>query len=144
MKNQIIVCLAVLLFQSFNLFSSDIFEKEEKVDPITFSQLNNLPSESDYDLSLMNLQVDAMGFLMFGPQIALDFQFANMIAIGPFFRWNFAGLIYQGVITDWFYEETVVSPASYGIGLQAKVLIPIGSGMHRPYAGVSYERLRIQ
>lgn len=104
--------------------------------------MNNSLSSTEYNLSLMNLQVDVMGFLMFGPQVSLDFQFANIIAVGPFFRWNYAGLIYQGVITDWFYEETIVSPASYGIGVQAKALIPVGSGMHRPYFGVSYERFR--
>lgn len=142
MTKQIIVWLAILLFQSFNLFSSDIIVKEEKVDPITISHLNKLPSESDYDLSIMNLQVDVLGLVFFGPQVSLDFQLANIVAIGPYIRWNYAGFLYQGVITDWFTDESTPSPASYGIGIQAKVLIPIGSGQHRPYVGFGYERFK--
>jgi len=133
-----------LLFLSVYGFASNADENNKEHEPnlVTDYSLSNysLTNDSDYNLAIMNLQVDVMGFLMFGPQVSLDFQFANIIAVGPFIRWNYAGLIYQGVITDWFYEETVVSPASYGIGIQAKALIPVGSGMHRPYFGLSFER----
>lgn len=140
MKKQIIVWLAIFLFQSFNLFSSSISEKQEKADPTTFSRFNMQQSESDYNLSLMNLQVDAMGIFFFGPQVALDFQFADMIAVGPYVRWHYIGLIYQGVVTDWFTDETSTSLASYSYGAQARAFIPIGSGKHRPYFGVGFEK----
>lgn len=141
-----IMFLAIALFVS-NIFATEPLklgsnDKDIVLSDYLYENNLNLSSDSDYDLSLMNLQVDVLGFLFFGPEISLDFQFANMIAVGPYVRWNYAGLIYQGVITDWFYEETVVSPASYGIGVQAKILIPVGSGMHRPYAGFSYERFK--
>ncbi|MDY6801071.1 MAG: hypothetical protein SVU94_07580 [Bacteroidota bacterium] len=86
-----------------------------------------MPS-TEYDLSLMNLQVDVLGIIFFGPQLTLDFQFANMIAIGPYFRWHYVGVFYQGVVTEWFSDETSTSVASYSIGGQAKFLIPTGSG----------------
>lgn len=143
MKKIITFFLALVLI-SFDNYASDGNKKGDENILLSKYSLSNSKSfnsyDTEYDLSLMNLQLDVMGFLMFGPQVSLDFQFANMIAVGPFVRWNFAGLIYQGAITDWFFEETVVSPASYGIGVQAKALIPIGSGMHRPYVGFSYER----
>lgn len=88
----------------------------------------------------MNLQVDVLGLFFFGPQVSLDFQFANMIAVGPYMRWHYAGLIYQGIVTDWFTAETTTSLASYSVGAQAKVLIPIGSGQHRPFVGFGYEK----
>lgn len=148
MRKQITLLLTMLLLIPIYLSASDgILLKDHKATLLSTNYLNtenySMNNEStDYELALMNLQVDVMGFLMFGPQVSLDFQFANIIAVGPFVRWNYAGLMYQGVITDWFYEETVVSPASYGIGVQAKALIPVGSGMHRPYFGVSFERFK--
>ena len=111
------------------------------VEPINLSSLNRA-SDGDTRLAIMNLQLDLMGIVFVGPIVALDFQFANMIAVGPYFRYNYAGLIYQGIITDWFYESTVVDPASYGIGLQAKFLIPIRSGKNRPYLGFGIEKFK--
>lgn len=100
----------------------------------------SIPPSTDYDLSIMNLQVDLLGIIFFGPQITLDFQFANMIAVGPYVRWHYAGVLYQGVVTDWFSAETTTSLASYSIGGQAKFLIPIGSGQHRPYIVTGFEK----
>jgi len=88
----------------------------------------------------MNLQLDVLGIVFFGPQVTLDFQFANMIAVGPYFRWHYAGVFYQGIVTDWFSDETTTSIASYSIGGQVKFLIPIGSGQHRPYIEVGFEK----
>ncbi|NOQ26806.1 MAG: hypothetical protein GQ564_15710 [Bacteroidales bacterium] len=145
MKKIITLFLALVLI-SFNNYATDGNKKGNENILLSKYSLSNSKSfnsyDTEYDLALMNLQLDVMGFLMFGPQVSLDFQFANMIAVGPYIRWNYAGLLYQGVITDWFYESTLVSPASYGIGVQAKALIPIGSGMNRPYFGVSYERFK--
>ncbi|MFP4023059.1 MAG: hypothetical protein ACLFVR_00935 [Thiohalospira sp.] len=100
----------------------------------------SFPPSTEYDLSLMNLQVDVLGIIFFGPQITLDFQFANMIAVGPYFRWHYAGVFYQGIVTDWFSDGTATSLASYSVGGQAKFLIPIGSGQHRPYVEVGFEK----
>ena len=44
------------------------------------------------------------------------------------------------VVTDWFTDETTTSPASYSFGLQAKFLFPVGSGQHRPYLELGYEK----
>ncbi|MBU8893070.1 MAG: hypothetical protein KOO66_09845 [Bacteroidales bacterium] len=147
MRKLISVFLALVLF-SFSDYASDgLKEVNGNISLSNYSlslseKYSSNSFDTDYDLALMNLQVDLLGIVFFGPQIALDFQLANMIAVGPFFRWNYAGVIYQGVVTDWFTDESVASPASYGIGVQAKILIPIGSGQHRPYAGFSYERFR--
>lgn len=136
---KILTFVFVLIIISINSYADDPLLTLSENDEVNLSTLN-VPSDSEYELGLMNLQFDIMGFVLFGPQIALDFQFADIVAVGPFFRWNYAGVVYQGVITDWFSSTTTVSPASYGIGVQGKVLIPVGSGMHRPYAGISYER----
>ncbi|MCK5168650.1 MAG: hypothetical protein KAQ75_02125 [Bacteroidales bacterium] len=144
---KLLLFLALVLF-SFSIYASDgKIQVNENVSlskySLSLSDNNSFNSfDTEYDLTLMNLQVDVMGLLFFGPQVSLDFQFANMIAVGPFFRWNYAGVIYQGIITDWYSDGSVVSPASYGIGVQAKILIPVGSGMHRPYVGFSYERFK--
>ncbi|MFO7827452.1 MAG: hypothetical protein R6V23_02415 [Bacteroidales bacterium] len=106
---------------------------------INESSLSTAPS-TEYDLSIMNLQVDLLGIIFFGPQITLDFQFANMIAVGPYVRWHYAGVVYQGIVTDWFSAETTTSLASYSVGGQAKFLIPIGSGQHRPYIVTGFEK----
>ena len=143
MKKRISLLLTLVLFLPFCISASDgvLNDNNEKTILLSPEYSMNL-TDTEYDLALMNLQVDVMGLLFFGPQVSLDFQFANMIAVGSFFRWNYAGVIYQGVITDWFTDESTPSPASYGIGAQAKILIPVGSGMHRPYVGFSYERFR--
>jgi len=98
------------------------------------------PPASEYDLSIMNLQIDLLGILFFGPQVTLDFQFADMVAVGPYVRWHYAGVVYQGIVTDWFSAETTTSLASYSIGGQAKFLIPVGNGQHRPYIELGLEK----
>mgnify|MGYP001043927210 CR=1 FL=1 len=100
----------------------------------------NGSSDSDYDLSLMNLQVDPLGILFFGPQLSFDFQFANMITVGPYVRWHYAGVLYQAVVTDWFSESSNVSVESFSYGLQMKFLIPVGTGQHRPFFGLGAEK----
>ncbi len=118
--------------------------KEELYNDFKNSSLlnNSNPFDTEYNLKLMNIQVDVLGFLFFGPQVGVDFQIANIVAVGPYVRWNYAGLIYQGIITDWFSNETAASPASYGIGVSAKVIPPIGSGKHRPYFGIGIEKFK--
>jgi hypothetical protein len=142
MRKQITLFLSLLFMLPIYLNASDgILLKNHKSTNYSTVEDYSLNSEStDYDLALMNLQVDPLGFLFFGPQITLDFQFANMIAVGPYFRYHYAGLIYQGVVTDWFSDVTTTSPASYSFGFQAKFLIPVGSGQHRPYVEVGYEK----
>jgi len=110
----------------------------------SLSELSNATfyqsSGSDVNLKLVNIQFDPLGFLFFGPQLGVDFQFADMVAIGPYFRWNYAGLIYQGIVTDWFSSTTTTSIGSYGIGFGAKVIPPLGSGKHRPYVDIGFEK----
>ena len=148
MRKQITLLLTVFFLFPISLVASDgILLKNHKATLLSTNYLNTEnnfmnSASTDYELALMNLQVDILGVLFFGPQISLDFQFDNMIAVGPYLRWNYAGVLYQGVVTDWFSDGSTASPASYGIGVQAKVLFPIGSGQHRPYAGFGYERFR--
>ncbi len=137
---KIFTVLVALVILSVNGMASNLNESSSEVVSDYSLSNYNLTSDSDYRLSIMNLQIDALGFLFFGPQITLDFQFANMIAIGPYFRYHYAGLIYQGVVTDWFTDETTTSLASYSFGAQAKFLIPVGSGQHRPYLELGYEK----
>lgn len=143
MRKLITVIFALLLL-STNNYATNLLDDESKSENNLFSEysLQNTTTleGSEYDLAIMNLQVDVIGFLFFGPQITLDFQFANLIAIGPYFRYHYAGLIYQGVVTDWFSDETTTSLASYSFGAQAKFLIPVGSGQHRPYLELGYEK----
>lgn len=102
-----------LALVSFNNYATDGNKKgDENILLAKYSLSNNKlfnSYDTEYDLALMNLQVDIMDFLMFGSQVTLDFQFVNMIAVGSYIRWNYVGLIYQGVITDWFYEATLVT-----------------------------------
>lgn len=106
----------------------------------TFNNKSFSDNESDYRLKLMNLQVDALGLVFFGPQVSLDFQFANMIAVGPYVRWHYAGVLYRAVVTDWFSENSNVEAGSYSYGAQLKFLIPVGSGQHRPFIGLTAEK----
>ena len=144
MRKLITIFLALILF-SFNNYASDVIKDLNKDENLllssySLSDYNKSLISTEYDLSLMNLQVDVIGVLFFGPQVTLDFQFANMIAVGPYIRWHYAGLIYQGIVTDWFTDGTTTSLASYSFGAQAKVLIPVGTGHHRPYVEVGYEK----
>ncbi len=149
-KNTICLLFAFLLFilhqPAMAIFpEGDEQEKNENTStlllyPKTNMQHNFSAMQSDYELGIMNIQLDAMGFLFVGPQFALDFQFANTIAVGPYFRWHFAGLVYQGIVTEWFSAETTTSLASYSFGAQARGFIPIGSGQHRPFFGFGFER----
>ena len=141
MKKLVTLLFTLLLIIPLNIFASDglLINKKEKAILLSPEYSIN-SSESEYDLSLMNLQLDVIGIVFFGPQLTLDFQFANMIAIGPYVRWHYAGVIYQGIVTDWFSDGTTTSLASYALGAQAKFLIPVGSGQHRPYLEVGYEK----
>ena len=138
MKKFFTLILAIVVL-SLNSFADDPLLSLSENDELNLSTFN-VPSDSEYELSIMNLQVDVMGIIFFGPQITLDFQFADMIAVGPYFRWHYAGVLYQAVVTDWFSDETTTSLASYSLGAQAKFLIPVGSGQHRPYLEVGYEK----
>lgn len=97
-------------------------------------------TEEDYKLSLLNLQVDVLGPVFFGPLVSLDVQFANMIAIGPYVRWHYAGVLYQAVVTDWFSDNSSVSLGCFSYGAQIKFLIPTGTGQHRPFIGLGAEK----
>ncbi len=137
---KLLLSMATLLF-ALHLTSlaiepnKPLFSEESPLELNSYST-----SSSDVNLKLMNLQFDPLGFLFFGPQLGIDFQIADIIAIGPYARWNYAGVIYQGIVTDWFSNETTVSAASYGIGISGKVIPPIGSGKHRPYVDVGFEK----
>lgn len=138
---KIIVWLMFLILGLQNFANNPLSPINQSYSKVLINESSlSMTNATDYDLSIMNLQVDALGILFYGPQLALDFQFANMIAVGPFFRWHYAGVIYQGIVTNWFSNEVTTSPASYSIGGQAKFLIPIGSGQHRPYFEIGFEK----
>jgi hypothetical protein len=103
----------------------------------TYSLKDN---SDDVRLAILNIQVDPLGILFFGPQVSLDLQIANFIAIGPDFTWHYAGLLYQMFMTDFFSDGTTLGLKTYGIGGHMKFLIPTGSGRNRPYAGFGYEK----
>ena len=138
MKKILTIILAMVLL-SLNSFADDPILSLSDYDELNLSTFN-VPSDSEYELSLMNLQVDVLGLVFFGPQVTLDFQFADMVAVGPYFRWMFGGVLYHAIITDWFSNESTASAASFGIGVQGKFLFPIGSGQHRPYLELGYEK----
>lgn len=94
----------------------------------------------DVRLAILNIQVDPLGILFFGPQVSLDLQIANFIAIGPDFTWHYAGLLYQLFMTDFFSDGTALGLKTYGVGGHMKFLIPTGSGRNRPYLGFGYEK----
>ena len=143
-KRNIILLLIIATgtIVNFRAVANEPISKSENNESNNIQTIRNSlsSSNSDYDLKSMNLQIDVLGIVFFGPQLALDFQFANIIAIGPYMRWHYAGVLYQGVVTDWFSDQTTTSLASYSLGMQAKVLIPVGSGQHRPYVGFGFER----
>ncbi len=131
--------ILVFVVLSAGSYAIEPLLNQPEADESSLSMYNKPPS-SEYGLSIMNLQVDVMGIIFFGPQVTLDFQFADMIAVGPYVRWHYAGVLYQGVVTDWFSAETTTSLASYSFGAQAKFLIPVGTGQHRPYLEFGFER----
>jgi len=96
--------------------------------------------KQDVRLAIINIQIDPLGILFFGPQVSLDLQIANFIAIGPDFTWHYAGLLYQMFMTDFFSDGTTLGLETYGIGGHMKFLIPTGSGRNRPYVGFGYEK----
>lgn len=102
--------------------------------------MNLSADDSDYRLKLMNLQVDPLGVIFYGPQVAFDFQFANLIAVGPYVRWHYAGVFYRAIVTDWFSESSNVEAGSFSYGGQIKFLIPAGSGQHRPFISLTAEK----
>ncbi|OFX84278.1 MAG: hypothetical protein A2W99_00730 [Bacteroidetes bacterium GWF2_33_16] len=104
------------------------------------TNLTLLPQSDDVRLALMNIQIDVLGVLFFGPQVSLDFQIANFLAIGPDFSWHYAGFLYQGFMTEFFSDGTTLGIGTYGIGGHMKFLIPVGSGSNRPYVGFGYEK----
>jgi len=144
-----ILLLTAVLFVACKLNAIEP-EKKSTSNPLMLNYWNiensysksALSNDSEFDLALMNLQVDFLGIIFFGPQVTLDFQFANMIAVGPYVRWHYAGVFYQGMVTDWFSDGSSASLASYSLGVQAKVLIPVGTGQHRPYFELGYEKSR--
>ena len=141
-KIPLLLLISICIIFNFSAVANEPISKSENNESNNIQAIRNslTSSDSDYDLNLMNLQIDVLGIVFFGPQVALDFQFANMIAVGPYVRWHYAGVLYQGVVTDWFSDETTTSLASYSFGVQAKILIPVGSGQHRPYVGFGFER----
>jgi hypothetical protein len=104
-----------------------------------FSTLELTPSD-EVRLAFMNIQIDVLGVLFFGPQVSLDFQIANFLAIGPDFTWHYAGFLYQGFMTEFFSDGTTLGLGTYGIGGHMRFLIPAGSGRNRPYVGFGYEK----
>jgi len=144
-----ILLLTVVLLFAFKINAIEP-EKSITTNPLmlNYGNIENsyaksaLSNDTEFDLALMNLQVDFLGIVFFGPQVTLDFQFANMLAVGPYVRWHYAGVLYQGMVTDWFSDGSSASLASYALGVQAKILIPVGSGQHRPYFELGYEKSR--
>jgi len=144
-----ILLLTVVLLFAFKINAIEP-EKSITTNPLmlNYGNIENsyaksaLSNDTEFDLALMNLQVDFLGIVFFGPQVTLDFQFANMLAVGPYVRWHYAGVLYQGMVTDWFSDGSSASLASYSLGIQAKVLIPVGTGQHRPYFELGYEKSR--
>ena len=134
--------VAFFVFSNINVIAinPEITSKNEEKN--TKETLSLSPSESNVRLKLINIQVDPLGFLFFGPQAGVDIQVANFFAIGPYVRWNYAGLLYQASITDWFTDNPYISPGSYGVGISAKIIPPTGSGKHRPYVDLGFERFK--
>jgi len=130
--------LSILLFSFMNTLANKPLDNTTESETISTKLYQS--SGSDAKLKLVNIQFDPLGFIFFGPQLAVDFQFADMIAIGPYARWNYAGVLYQGFITDWFTSDYIPQAGSYGIGVGVKFIPPIGSGKHRPYVDIGYEK----
>ena len=134
--------IALLLFV-FNLNVKAIEPNKPLVLESSKLELNSYGvNSSDVKLKLMNIQFDPLGFIFFGPQLNVDVQIADILAIGPYVRWEYAGLLYQAFITDWFTDEGGPTAGSYGIGVNGKILPPIGSGKHRPYIELGYEKFK--
>lgn len=154
MRNFIIIkflLLAVLVSIFFSVMAendpADMKKDQSKIESNfnspnlneNFSTLELEPSD-EVRLAFMNIQIDVLGVLFFGPQVSLDFQIANFLAIGPDFTWHYAGFLYQGFMTEFFSDGTALGLGTYGIGGHMKFLIPTGSGRNRPYVGFGYEK----
>lgn len=129
------IAMCFTLFSYAGLPNSNINLGNDDLNKVSISN-----DESDYRLKLLNVQVDALGLVFFGPQLSVDFQFGNLVAVGPYVRWHYAGIMYRAVVTDWFSENSSVEPGSYSYGAQVKFLIPTGNGQHRPFIGLTGEK----
>lgn len=153
MRKLIVIKLLFLVVLS-NIWINAIAEDNNKTTTTnqTFLKSDNLflkASDINYGLNaksdecklaILNLQVDVLGVLFFGPQVSLDLQIGNFIAFGPDFTWHYAGFLFQGFMTEFFSDGTTIGMGTYGIGGHMKFLIPAGSGFNRPYVGFGYEK----
>jgi len=153
MKKCIVILLSVILSGLYLSASEGTTSNYSQTGDINlnervYSGSNNLfkkySRESvDYQLSPVNLQLDVLGVLFYGPQIVVDFQFLDMIAVGPSFRWMYAGLLFQALITDWFDSDEKIAPSTLSFGGQAKIFLPLGTERNRPFITAGYERIFI-
>ena len=129
MRNFILVLFSLMLITIKVMSTNPV---KSKIDTISKSS-SFLDYEKQYDLRLINLQMDIHGFLWYGPQIFFDLQFVNMIAFGPYVHWLYAGLVSNSF-------SGTSSLTDYSIGVQAKFLAPLNSGENRPYIEVGIEK----
>ncbi len=140
-KSIILLLIALIIFPNLSAKTND--GKNNSLNkPTEYSPEMSAfrPSDDKSTLKLINLQIDVLGLVFFGPQVSLDFQIANFFSVGPYFRWNYGGVLYQAATSEWFSESPNISPASFGYGFSAKIIPPIGSGRHRPYIDLGMER----
>lgn len=152
MKKQIFFNLVAVSFLVFffsaAMAENDLLPENQNMATVTDNMLllNNTstislaPQSDEVRLAILNLQVDVLGVLFFGPQVSLDLQIGNFLAIGPDFTWHYAGFLYQGFMTEFFNDGTTLGLGTYGYGGHMKFLIPAGSGRNRPYVGWGYEK----
>ncbi len=154
MKKRILIFLSLILsglylFATDNATSNypptgDLTLNEQVFSGGSVSLFKQSSRESgDYQLSPVNLQLDVLGVLFYGPQICVDFQLSDMIALGPSFRWMYAGALFQALVTNWFDSDYKISPSTLSFGGQAKLFLPLGTERNRPFITAGYERIYI-
>ena len=93
--------------------------------------------ESEYDLRPFNLQIDPVGILFYGPQVAINYQVQNRRTFGLNMRWHYMALFYN--MSSGFGLDLTLEPTSYSYGIETKLLFPIKDGPHRITVGIGLD-----
>jgi hypothetical protein len=99
------------------------------------SLLPALPQESGTELGKTAFSINLGGILFFGPTFRFEFRVAPSVLVDAHLRWAFAGLLYQALVTDFWYEDAFVLPYSLGVGAGFKALMGNPNRRHRFYVG---------
>lgn len=99
------------------------------------SSLFAIPQTDNTELGNTAFVINLGGLLFFGPTFRFEFRVGPSAVVDAHLRWAFAGVLYQALVTDFWYEDVTVLPYSLGVGTGFKFLLGNPDRPHRFYAG---------